>query len=94
MPDWQVFRNLVSNALKFAHPGTAVTVRTDWHPDRAMDSSAAVQQAAGLDFCGDLEPAGSVTVAVEDLGAGILHFYCNHHRYPNNGIIGSSRLCE
>jgi len=66
----QVFRNLVSNALKFGRPGTAVTVRTEWHSDRAMDPSASALQAAGLDFS-RLEPAGSVTVAVEDLGPGL-----------------------
>ena len=30
----QVFRNIISNALKFSYPGTTVVVHTKWLPDR------------------------------------------------------------
>lgn len=32
----QVFRNIISNALKFSYPGTEVIVRTTWVPDNML----------------------------------------------------------
>jgi signal transduction histidine kinase len=34
----QVFRNVVSNALKFSFRGTTVEIHARWHPDRLLDA--------------------------------------------------------
>lgn len=35
----QVFRNVISNALKFSYPGTAVSIRAVWRPDRCTGTT-------------------------------------------------------
>ena len=34
----QVFRNVISNALKFSYPGTAVSIRAVWCPDNIIET--------------------------------------------------------
>jgi len=34
----QVFRNLISNALKFSYPDTTVFIKANWHADQLLDA--------------------------------------------------------
>mmetsp|Transcript_10355 Transcript_10355/g.14257 ORF Transcript_10355/g.14257 Transcript_10355/m.14257 type:complete len:826 (+) Transcript_10355:1774-4251(+) len=70
----QVFRNLISNALKFSYPGTTVTVQVRYCPERLRNEgdefihSSTISTAINLD---SVEVAGSIVVSVQDHGPGL-----------------------
>lgn len=66
----QVFRNVVSNALKFSPIGSKVSITVNWLPDRLLDEGAemAKLQSSSKRF---LEAAGSIRLSVQDSGAGL-----------------------
>jgi len=64
----QVFRNVVSNALKFSFKGTSVEIKQVWHKDRLLEAGKlAIEDISDT----NLEPAGSVEISVKDSGAGL-----------------------
>mmetsp|Transcript_10356 Transcript_10356/g.14261 ORF Transcript_10356/g.14261 Transcript_10356/m.14261 type:complete len:804 (+) Transcript_10356:1774-4185(+) len=65
----QVFRNVISNALKFSYPGTAVSIRAVWRPDRFLDEG--VKSISSFVHSEHLEAAGSVQISVTDGGPGL-----------------------
>mmetsp|Transcript_14005 Transcript_14005/g.20931 ORF Transcript_14005/g.20931 Transcript_14005/m.20931 type:complete len:835 (+) Transcript_14005:315-2819(+) len=80
----QVFRNLVSNALKFSDSGSIVKIDVTWVPDHMLTEGYSVLRSAIGSSLGkdppakqpmkglsDLEPAGSVLISVEDSGPGL-----------------------
>jgi len=65
----QVFRNLISNALKFSFPGTTVYIKATWHAEQLIDAGRKMaKEVVGVD---SLIPAGSVRISVEDSGPGL-----------------------
>mmetsp|Transcript_29697 Transcript_29697/g.40799 ORF Transcript_29697/g.40799 Transcript_29697/m.40799 type:complete len:917 (+) Transcript_29697:64-2814(+) len=65
----QVFRNVISNALKFSYPGTDVIVRTKWLPDRMESIGAELLEE--LKSSRPMKVAGSLRVDVQDSGPGL-----------------------
>mmetsp|Transcript_10354 Transcript_10354/g.14253 ORF Transcript_10354/g.14253 Transcript_10354/m.14253 type:complete len:791 (+) Transcript_10354:1774-4146(+) len=64
----QVFRNVISNALKFSYPGTAVSIRAVWYPDK---STSTVYSLLNLTKYNQLSSRGSVCIFIEDSGPGL-----------------------
>jgi signal transduction histidine kinase len=79
----QVFRNVVSNALKFSLAGTVVKIVAQWKPDELLDEGKLcfyiflyffILHVKGLSLLkekSDLEAAGVLSVSVEDSGPGL-----------------------
>jgi len=81
----QVFRNVISNALKFSYPGTAVSIRAVWCLDQLLVegsvyyqslyfvysvSHSGAESAESFVRCDHLEAAGSVQISFTDGGPG------------------------
>mmetsp|Transcript_17611 Transcript_17611/g.24175 ORF Transcript_17611/g.24175 Transcript_17611/m.24175 type:complete len:820 (-) Transcript_17611:228-2687(-) len=64
----QVFRNLVSNALKFCEPEMSVNIYVCWVPQLVLPDPAVMETLADGD---KLESAGGVRITVEDSGPGL-----------------------
>eukprot|EP01036_Dinobryon_divergens_P027234 gene27234-35965_t len=69
----QIFRNIVSNALKFSGPNTEVTVIVSWMPNNLLAEGKQICAGYISSHTGafEIEAAGSIMVSVEDAGPGL-----------------------
>jgi len=71
----QVFRNLVSNALKFTDPKGTVSIVLSWVPTQVLPEGAALAKdpaiVQALEGAARIEAAGTIRITVEDSGAGL-----------------------
>mmetsp|Transcript_30175 Transcript_30175/g.43099 ORF Transcript_30175/g.43099 Transcript_30175/m.43099 type:complete len:966 (+) Transcript_30175:45-2942(+) len=66
----QVFKNIVSNALKFSLPGATLRITAMWCPSRLLAEGVSnIVQCVGGDSY--LQAAGSIRIDFEDEGSGI-----------------------